>query len=384
MKPAALSIVAILAVTSLSVRPSAQSQLNTPASAKPEAKAPQPWPDAKAMANRKQEAENRKLFQSKDLLEFTLISDFKAIDRDRDPTSTKLFPATIVLPQPDGTTVSKEIQIRGRGHSRRNPKTCDFVPLRLEFAKGVMSGTELAGHSALKLGTHCRSAAVFEQYVMREYTAYRLFNLVTPRSFRARLAKATYVDSSNQKPIATRFAMFTEDDDDVAKRMEGRSVDRPRLLFRHVDLDYTTLVMVFEFMIGNTDLSIFALHNIRVVETQDGKLYPVPYDLDYSGLVNTQYAAVAPILEIASVRDRLYRGPCRPVEEFKPYFETMKTHKAAMYALYDELPTFTESSRKEAKAYLEEFFKLIEKPGDVKRHFVDPCVRGGAERQVGM
>ena len=384
MKPAALSFVLILAVSSLPVRPSAQTQPNTPASTKPAVKTPQPWPSAKAIAARKQEADNRKLFAETEPLAFTLISDFKAIDRDRDPESTKLYPATIVLPQPDGTTVSKEIQIRGRGHSRRNPKTCDFVPLRLEFAKGSMSDTVLAGHSALKLGTHCRSAAVFEQYVLREYTAYRLFNLVTPRSFRVRLAKATYVDATNQKPIATRFAMFTEDDDDVAKRMEGRSVERPRLLFRHVDLDYTTLVMVFEFMIGNTDLSIFALHNIRVVETQDGKLYPVPYDLDYSGLVNTQYAAVAPILDIASVRERLYRGPCRPVDEFKPYFETMKTHKAAMYALYDELPLFTDTSRKEAKAYLDEFFKLIEKPNDVKRHFLDTCVKGGPERQVGM
>src|SRR6185295_17002197 len=103
--------------------------------------APKPWPAPEQLDKKKKDAENRKLFQSAEVLEFTLTSDFKAIDKDRDPASTKMYPATIVLPQADGTKVSKQIQIRGRGHSRRNIQTCDFVPLRLEFAQGQMAGT---------------------------------------------------------------------------------------------------------------------------------------------------------------------------------------------------------------------------------------------------
>src|SRR5262249_14333405 len=163
------------------------------------------------------------------------------------------------LPQTDGAKVSKVIRVRGRGHSRRAAQTCDFVPLRLEFTPGQMAGTALAGNTALKLGTHCRSAAIFEQYVLREYTGYTIFNLLTPYSFRTRVARGTYIDAATQKTIATRFALFLEDDDDVASRMGGRVVDQPRLLFRNVDPDYTTLMSLFEFMIGNTDMSIFSL-----------------------------------------------------------------------------------------------------------------------------
>ena len=384
MKPVTFSVAALVAVLWPAGHLVAARQGPAAGATPTGQKAEQPWPNARTIAERKKDAENRRLFRSSDVLTFSLVADFKAVDRDRDPTSTKTFPATIVLPQADGTTVSRPIQIRGRGHSRRDPRICDFVPLRLEFAKGQMAGTELAGHSALKLGTHCGPGAVFEQYVLREYTAYKIFTVLTPQSFRVRLARATYVNSSNQKPIATRFALFTEDDDDVARRMEGRSIDRRRLLFKHVDPEYTTLMAVFEFMIGNTDLSIFALHNVRVVETRDGRLYPVPYDLDYSGLVNTRYAAVDPLFPIESVRERLYRGPCLPVAEFDPFFAKFRAAKAAIMALYDQLPSLTQTSRNESKAYLESFYKLIEEPGDVKRAFVDVCVRGGPARQVGM
>ncbi len=39
--------------------------------------------------------------------------------------------------------------------------------------------------------------------VLREYAAYRIFNLVTPESFRARLAKVTYVDTGTKKNLGT-------------------------------------------------------------------------------------------------------------------------------------------------------------------------------------
>jgi hypothetical protein len=57
--------------------------------------------------------------------------------------------------------------------------------------------------------------------VLREQRAYRISNLLTPRSFRARLARATYVDAATKKSLGTRHAMFIEDDDDVAKRLKG-------------------------------------------------------------------------------------------------------------------------------------------------------------------
>ena len=78
-------------------------------------------------------------------------------------------------------------------------RNCDFVPLRVEFPKQETAGTAFEGQTALKLGTHCRGDKVYENYTIREYLTYRLFNLITPLSFRARLGRATYVDATIKK-----------------------------------------------------------------------------------------------------------------------------------------------------------------------------------------
>src|SRR5437899_2320090 len=148
-----------------------------------------------------------------------------------------------------------------------------FVPLRVEFPMQEVEGTVFEGGGSLKLGTHCEGHQEYEQYTLREYLAYRIFNLLTPRSFRARLAKATHVDSISGKTVATRYAMFIESEGDVARRTEGRVVQLPRTLFRNLDPETLTLMMLFEYMIGNTDFSIFALHNVRLVQDQAGVLY---------------------------------------------------------------------------------------------------------------
>ena len=340
---------------------------------------PGPWPSAAVFAERRREAENLALFRSADTLPFTLTADFRAIDRDRDPESTKTYGATITFTQPDGTEASRSLRIRGRGHTRRDYKLCDFSPLRLEFTRGEMKGTPFAGQGALKLVTHCRSVAVFEQYVLREYSAYRILNLLTPYSFRARLARATYIDAATRKKIDERYAIFIEDADDVARRMEGRVNEQRKFGFARLDQDYLTLVTLFEYMIGNTDVAFAAQHNVRVVETPAEKRYPVPYDFDYSGLVNTSYAIVdkTRIRGITSVRDRLYLGPCRTAAELEPIFARMRAARKAVEALYDEIPGLTDASRRDAKAYLDGFYRTIDRPLEIKRAFIDGCKSDG-------
>ena len=133
----------------------------------------------------------------------------------------------------------------------------------------------------------------FEQYVLREYAAYRIFNLLSPQSFRVRLAKVTYFDSATKKDLGTKFGLLIEDDDDVAKRMEGRLVTQRELLSR-LDKDTFTLSAMFEYMIGNLDFSLIAEHNFKLVQRPNLAVFPIPYDFDYSGLVDASYALPPP------------------------------------------------------------------------------------------
>jgi hypothetical protein len=334
-----------------------------------------PWPDAAGMAARKREAERLRLFRSEEPIVATLAADFRAVMRDRNPESTTTFPAKLTFPGADGKTLSLPLRIRTRGHSRRNPGVCSFAPLRLEFDKTQTKGTVFDGHGGLKLGTHCRKGA--EDVILREYAIYKMFNLLTPRSFRARVAKMTYVDSVTGKLVADEAGLFIEDDDDVAKRLEGRIVAVDKAVFARVDLDTLTLMMLFEYMIGNTDLSVYLQHNVRLVETQPIKRYPVPYDFDYSGLADSGYGVVARGLPIPTVRDRLYRGPCRTLAEWQPYLDKVKAVKPQILGLFDTVAGLSPSYRRSAKSYLEEFYKTIDQPSLVKRALIETCEKVG-------
>jgi hypothetical protein len=126
-------------------------------------------------------------------------------------------------------------------------------------------------------------------------------------------------------------------------------------------------------MIGNTDFSIWALHNVRIVQDRERRLYPVPYDFDLSGLVHAPYAAPDPRIGIRSVVDRLYRGPCRTTEEFEEAAAAFRAKRADMFTLLDSMKDLDPLARGEARAYLESFFRTIERPDTIKRQFVNGC-----------
>ena len=343
----------------------------------PLAKLAEPWPDAEKVRERRQAAEGRRLFQSSDPLSFTLTADFRTVNKERDPASTRRFPAVLRIVGGDGQGRSIPVKLRTRGHFRLMARNCSFVPLRVEFPRQEVEGTVFEGAGSLKLGTHCESDQEYEQYTLREYLAYRIFNLLTPRSFRARLAKATHVDSTSGKTLAIRYAMFIESEGDVARRLEGRIVPLPRTLFRNLDAETLTLMMLFEYLIGNTDFSIFALHNVRLVQDQARVLYPIPYDFDLSGVVNARYAVPDRKLHIETVRDRLYRGPCRTGEDLRPFLAAFRAKKADVMATVDAVPDLDQDSRRKTREYLEDFYRTIDRSGSVKSQLIDKCAKSG-------
>ena len=174
--------IAVLSLMAATLSPDA------PKPPSPPPKAADPWPDAGEMERRRADAEARRLFRDTESLAFTLTADFKAVGKDRKPGRQKPFSAVVGTVGDDGQPRSIPITLRTRGHARLI-QNCGFVPLRLEFPREAVKGTPFEGHGTLKLGTHCHGSNDYEQGALREYLAYRIFNLFTPRSFRVRLAR---------------------------------------------------------------------------------------------------------------------------------------------------------------------------------------------------
>lgn len=335
----------------------------------------EPWPDAQKLRERQVAAENRPLFRTADPLAVTLAADFKALSKDRQVDSPKRFPGVLTVAGEGRQPVAIPVQLGTRGNLRLNSRTCSFVPLRVEFSKKETEtkGTPFESQGSLKLVTHCENTGDHEQYVLGESLAYKIANILTPDSFRIRVARATYVDTTKGKTLTTRSAIFIEDQDDLARRMQGRIAPVEKLLFRNLDQPSLLRLTVFQVMIGNTDYSIHALHNARLIQDPQGVMRPVAYDFDVSGLVNPPYAAPDPRLRLSSVRDRRYRGPCLPVEQLEPTLAEFRAKKAEILALYDAEAGLNERYRNAAKDYLKDFFDIIANQRRTKFLFVDRC-----------
>jgi len=336
-------------------------------------KGPKEPPTPEKIAEWKKEAEGRALFTSDTPIELKLVGNFKVISKDRDTLSTKEYWGEVQMSDGKGGELKIPVLLRTRGHYRLANRNCSFVPLRLDFKKGEVKETVFDGQDKLKLVTHCNPNALYEEYMVREYLAYKVHNLITPRSFRARLAKVTYVDSATGTAIETRNGIFLEHEDDVAKRMEGEIVEIRRALFDDVDPAQILEVAISAAFLGHVDWSLAALHNIRLVRQLNGNLLPVLYDLDFTGLVGTKYAIPDPRLGIRNVKERLYRGPCKEPEELVQFFTPYREKKDAILKLYDETPGLDGRYRTDAKAFLNQWFKMLDTPRDAKWMFKENC-----------
>src|SRR5262245_62201747 len=91
----------------------AQNRSSAPPRVSPLLKLAEPWPEDDVLAARKGEALARKLFQDGPPFEFSLASDFSALNKERSPNNSKQFPGTITL---DGKDIA--VTLASRGHFR--------------------------------------------------------------------------------------------------------------------------------------------------------------------------------------------------------------------------------------------------------------------------
>lgn len=314
------------------------------------------------------------LFSSTGPIALSLIADFEAIRSDRnDPAEEQ--PAWVVLDTIlPGDTL--EAQIRARGDFRRDPGTCSFPPLRLNLKTKQTEGTVFEGQDKLKIVVPCRPALdVYEQYVLTEYTIYRMYHLITEASFQVRLARITFVDTSGREEPFTRWAFFIEDDDALAARLGGEKLEIPEgknVRVAYLDARQATLVAVFQYMIGNTDWADDAVHNVELVQAY-GAIRVVPYDFDFSGLVDAPYAIPDPKLGTKTVRQRLYRGWCREGLDAEAILRPFRENREAIVATVAETPGVTQARVDAALAYLDDFWAAIETTERAQRRMFRDC-----------
>ncbi|MGE3930651.1 MAG: hypothetical protein AB7G05_10845, partial [Hyphomonadaceae bacterium] len=287
-------------------------------------------------------------------------------------------------PHPATFTVGDQsfpFEIAARGRTRRTAH-CSFPPLRLDFDNDELEGTLLDGQNRIKLVTHCQPRTTSEQFVVREYLAYRLYNAITPESFRVRAVRVTYRDSEGRRPEDTRFGFLIEDADDAARRNRMDEVDAPGVSGELLQARAGARYALFEFMISNLDWSFQnpprgeekCCHNSRLISTGGAmqNIVPLPYDFDNSGWVDSPYA-IPPAGFGDNVRTRRYRGLCRHNEAVPEAVALFQARRAQLEALVSGETRLSEPTRRGLMSYLGSFFAVLDDPSAVERQLINGC-----------
>lgn len=311
------------------------------------------------------------LFTAEDILELELAGDTRPLFNDRTGEAT-YFKMEISYQDSTGAKITLPLKVKTRGNFRRDRNNCFYPPLWLNFPKSkIPPNTLFAGQNKLKLVTPCRD----QKFVIREYLVYKLYNLLSPASFRARLVKVVYTDAKRNRSTQPLFGILLEDKDQMASRNQAQTIKRLRIQPNKTEEELFLKMAVFQYLIGNTDWSIEYQHNVKLM-VKKGELrpLPVPYDFDHAGIVRAPYAQPAPALKMKSIQERRYRGYCLDsMDELASTLEFFQEKKEAIYALYRDHPLLEKRYIRNTLKFLDEFYQTIHDPKASNKAFMYPC-----------
>jgi hypothetical protein len=267
-----------------------------------------------------------------------------------------------------------DVRIKSRGKNRK--EICAFPPIWINISKSDIKNKHLGDFKKMKLVTHCGGSAIYSNYVMAEYLAYKIYNLISPYSFRVRLVQMKYLDTGKRKREISSWAFLIEPEQMLADRLEMLAFKNDRVSIKTTNKQWTDLMSMFQYMIGNSDYSVVGRQNVKLLRDLDPaelRIIPVPYDFDYAGMVNAHYAVPGDNLGIRSVRERYFLGPCRTAEEHEEVLDILRAKKESIFELVNGFEYMPEKQRAGIIAYLEEFYTHSEMPRFIERDIQSTC-----------
>lgn len=265
--------------------------------------------------------------------------------------------------QEDTSEFSISVKVSVRGKFRR--RTCDFPPLLLDFPKDDLKDLGLKKSDDYKLVTHCLSKKDAQNYLFREYLVYQMYRQLDTTGIRAILFPIVYRDSDVRKNTKS-YAVLLESNEELKDRLHGKWCKCMGLEQDSINRYYRELVIFFQYMIGNKDMNMHIEHNVRFLESDRyPQKVPIPYDFDFSAFVRAPYAFTDQ--SVTFDRSPLIMGK-DPVE-FQNVLALFRSKKEVFFGIIQDFKLMSKRHKKRCVKFMEDFYKLIEKPNFSLKYF---------------
>lgn len=290
----------------------------------------------------------------------TLVTDLTTVLAQK-KTAT-YFPGTLTTP--DGKTFA--VQLRASGKFRRMKAA--IPPLKVKFKKKELSAQGLDTLNKVKLIMPWFESPRGEELLVKEYLCYRMFEPLSDLHVRARLVRLTLQHTNgSQKRMP---AILLEDDSETAARYQAYNVKRYGIKPDSLEAHQAALTVLYQYLVGNTDWDLQAVRNVRIIQhRENGTLWTMPYDFDFSGMVAAPYASPSSESGLKSVRDRFLMPQGINPEALKKAVAVINKRKGTLYAIC-EASCLSPDGQKDMKRYLDVYFKKMgqkELPPEIMR-----------------
>mgnify|MGYP005838420691 CR=1 FL=1 len=297
------------------------------------------------------------LFEKHEILELTIRFDVTQYMSDK--PDKEYLDALLSYKYNGRDSVNKKIRLRARGNYRY--RNCEFPPLRLNFKDTDFGFADLDSLKNVKMVTHCYDSENYQTYLMREYLIYRLYNIVTDYSFRVRFLKVNYIDTGEEGLIFEQYGFLIEPLERLLYRFNAREIEYGEFEFSDFEPGMIDRISLFQYLVANSDWFVEMGHNLKLIRPEGRnsmKMIPIPYDFDYSGFVNAHYSVPRSDLNLESITDRVYMGPCRGEEEYRIVANEFLAHKESFIEEVRKFEYLDRKVRKEIINFIKSFYRL--------------------------
>ncbi len=319
------------------------------------------------------------LFASAEVLEITLQGPFDRIDDERDKEAE--YEGSLSYLDASGTQVVLDASFQVRGNWRLNSRNCNYSPLWVDLRRGQLPGTIFENQNRLKLVVQCRRNERYADYLYKELLLYEMFSELAEYNFDTRLLSVNYQDTEREDELRTAPAFFIEHQNRLADRYGMSEVEENKVSYQALNPHQSTLVDLFMYFMGNTDYSIIqgpegdeCCHNSKLLQDAAGAYFPIPYDFDASGFVDTSYAPEPnPSFGLRNNRERLFRGFCVDEQVLQAAVARFNQLQDEILARINDSPLLSARSIRVNGRFAEDFFDTLNDARDFQRRIVDRC-----------
>ena len=313
------------------------------------------------------------LFSEEEPLQLILKFDVQALKRTKH--KDVYHDAEITNVVSEEFQVTDSVQVKARGILRRD--NCSLPPIWLNIRHARIKADSLQDVVRMKMEVRCRNAAQYEPYVLREYLVYKIYNIITPISYRVRLVRLTIIDTGKDNEMTEDWAFLHEPDELMTLRLDGKMIKSDELSMSRVNPEVINRLSMFQYMIGNGDYSVTGGHNLKILALNSGnppRFLPVPYDFDFSGLVNTHYAVPSETLGTTSVQERYYLGLCRPKQVHEETIQELAQFDDEIMEYIKDFEYLDDKEKVDMIEYLDSYFKESKESWFIDRKIAPTCL----------